>query len=170
MISSELDSLFSQYYNRAKSVDFPAFLGDKTTCTPFNATPYITHLSTFLQEHVEHTRRLFATRLNAAIMALDEAGICVEIVLVGGSFLDSKVIPGDLDCVLFYSLKNEQTTLDLQQWQLQRKGEGLDARLIPMDTSPLLTLKAALFFAVLYTQRKNLEGIPTGLILIDCKR
>ncbi|UMZ09507.1 hypothetical protein I9018_18395 [Pseudomonas sp. MPFS] len=170
MASSTLDSILLQHYNKARSVDFPAFIDNKATSTPLNSAPYITHLSEFSKELLDPVRHSFRAQLIAAIDELRESGILVEIVLIGGSFLDTTVTPGDLDCVLFYSVEDEQFTLDLQQWQLKVKDEHLDARLIPVDTNPLFTLKAALFFAVLYTQRKTPGGLPTGLILIDCKR
>ena len=170
MTTNDFDALLLQHYTTAKAVDFPAFIGDKSICTPINSSPYITPISTFLEERKDPKRSLLCARLSAAITDLSHSGVCVETVLIGGSFLDANVIPGDLDCVLFYSLGANTTTLDLQQWQRRAKAQDLDARLIPMDTNPLIMWKAALFFAVLYTQRKNAEGVPTGLILVDCNR
>ncbi|MCF5141570.1 hypothetical protein FEM54_24800 [Pseudomonas edaphica] len=169
MTHTDLDSIFSQHYANAKTLEFPAFIGNKSTCNPINSTPYITSLSRFFAEPKDPKRRLLCARLKAAIAELAMADISVEIILIGGSFLDSTVIPGDLDCVLFYSMNAETSVLDLQQWQRQMKAQDLDARLIPMDTHPLIMWKSALFFSVLYTQRKNGDGVPTGLILLDCK-
>ena len=170
MANTDLDSLFSQHYSNAKTMEFPAFIGNKATCNPINSAPYLTSLSRFFEEPKDPKRSLLCARLKTAIAELAMADIVVEMILIGVSFLDSTVIPGDLDCVLFYSLSAETSTLDFQQWQYQMKKQDLDARLIPMDSNPLIMWKAALFFAVLYTQRKNAEGVPTGLILIDCKR
>lgn len=170
MTNTDLDAIFSQHYSNAKTMDFPAFIDKTSICNPINSTPYITSLSKFFEEPKDPKRSLLCERLKTAIAELEMTDIGVEIILIGGSFLDSTVIPGDLDCVLFYSLSSETSTLDFQQWQHQMKKQDLDARLIPMDSNPLIMWKAALFFAVLYTQRKSAEGVPTGLILIDCKR
>ncbi|POA51827.1 hypothetical protein C1889_25540 [Pseudomonas sp. FW507-12TSA] len=107
--------------------------------------------------------------MKLSISELKDAGLSIDIALIGGSFLTLKSTPGDLDAVLFYSLKKEEIAFPLDQWQRAQKLKGLDVRLVPMDTRPILTLKMALFFALLYTHRKN-DGLTTpGLVLIDCK-
>ncbi|WP_237499213.1 hypothetical protein, partial [Pseudomonas edaphica] len=63
MTHTDLDSIFSQHYANAKTLEFPAFIGNKSTCNPINSTPYITSLSRFFAEPKDPKRRLLCARL-----------------------------------------------------------------------------------------------------------
>jgi hypothetical protein len=169
MPADELDTLLSCYYNQASKRAFPAFLDSDITSTPLNSAPYVTSLSHFCEAYPSPPRQGLAAQLKLSISELNDAGLSVDIALVGGSFLTLKSTPGDLDIVLFYSLNKEEIAFPLDQWQRAQKLKGLDVRLVPMDTRPILTLKMALFFALLYTHKKYDGRTTPGLVLIDCK-
>jgi hypothetical protein len=156
-----------EHFVEAKRKGFPAFPKDIASCTPLNATPYVVTLDRFLSEEWADERRVLLDRLVAAIDRLRKEGLGVELLLVGGSFLDPRKTPNDLDCVIFYSRPTE-IALDLISWQDEQKARSLDLRLLPIDIDPVIVLKTALFFGVLYTRGNEAHPQLRGLLLVDC--
>lgn len=132
-----------------------------------NATPYVVTLERFLSEDWADERRGMLDALVAAIARLRNEGLGVELLLVGGSFLDPGKTPRDLDCVIFYSRPTE-ITLDLVSWQDEQRALKLDLRLLPIDIDPVIVLKTALFFGVLYSRGSGTHTQLRGLLLVDC--
>lgn len=156
-----------KHFVEAKRQGFPAFPKDIPSCTPLNATPYVVSLERFLSEDWTDERRVLLSGLVAAMDRLRGEGLGVELLLVGGSFLDPGKTPNDLDCVIFYSRPTE-IALDLVAWQDDQKAAGLDLRLLPIDIDPVVVLKTALFFGVLYTRGSEAHPQLRGLLLVDC--
>jgi hypothetical protein len=161
-----LSDLESQY-QRARECGFPAFVQSIDESTPLNATPYVVSLRQFVAGDWPAGRRALLDALLATIARLPQHGARAEIVLVGGSFLDASRSPRDLDAALFYSRCGDAPP-DLAQLQDELRASCLDLRLLPLDIAPVMVLKMALYFGVLYTRGREAQPQLRGLVLVDC--
>lgn len=157
------------HYREAKSQGFPAFVTAIEESTPLNATPYVVSLSKFIESSWSSSRQTLIEALVSALAQLRGGGLRAEVLLVGGSFLDTGKSPRDLDCVIFYSRESD-SSIDLGRWQHDQRVLGLDVRLLPIDIDPVMVLKMALFFGVLYTRGKGAQLQLRGLVLVDCSK
>lgn len=135
---------------------------------PVNAAPYVASFEQLSDVFASDVRRPMFESLRRALAELRSAGVQVRVVLIGGSLLDRERVPRDLDCVLFYARPDETAAMDLGRWQAKQRSLGLDARLIPIDVDPLIVLKSAIYFGLLYSQRKQPGLPPRGMVLVDC--
>lgn len=160
---SELESHFAE----AKRQGFPAFIAGIDASNPLNSTPYVVSLSAFVAQDWGRARRGMVESLAAAVTHLTDAGLGVEALLIGGSFLDPRKKPRDLDCVIFYS-RQADLDINLLTWQAGQHSRGLDVRLLPIDIDPVMVLKMAVYFGVLYTRGRDDSPQMRGLVLVDC--
>ncbi len=158
-----------EHYLEALERGFPAFVQSIEDSTPINATPYVTTWSDFMRQEFAPPKRALVDALQGAIQELLDSGLRAEILLIGGSFLMSDAVPKDLDCVLYYTCEPE-TKIDLLRRQADFRAVGLDMRLLPIEMDPVMVLKTALFFGVLYTRGREASPQLRGLVLVDCSK
>lgn len=170
-MDASLDEIFPQVrkaYVRAVSEDFPAFLDSIDLSTPLNASPYLVGLTEFVTRQRDPGRDQLVARLQDALNNLRDMGANPQALLIGGSFLDSTQTPHDLDCVVYY--ESETRPSGLARWQLKQHDRGLDLRLVPIDSDPILVLKMTLFFGALYGRGRGALPALRGTLLVDCGR
>lgn len=150
----------------------PLFLdGDIARSSPGNASPYLMDEASFHRIYaVGEVRRALANHLRHALEALD-AHCRFQAMLIGGSMLDlSNHAPRDLDAVVFYAAKegatSETIAESLGDLTERAKTHGLDLRFVPTDASPLITIKAACYFAMLYASDRTHTAARKGALLI----
>lgn len=171
-MDATLEELFPEIrraYLRATEKHFPAFLDSIDAGTPLNATPYIVGLTEFLNCDRDLCRARLVAQLDRSLNDLRNMGAQPQIVLVGGGFLGPSEAPKDLDCVVFYECETPVSP-GLASWLSKQQHLGLDMRLIPLDTNPILVLKMALFFGALYGRGRGVAPAMRGLLLVDCAR
>lgn len=154
------------HYRVAHAAGFPAFVTSIDDSTPLNATPYVVSLTQFAAGDWSGLRRVLVDALIAAIDALAQWQVRAELILVGGSFLDAATVPRDLDCTIFYT-RDGDARADLAAWQRAQRAHGLDVRLMPLHADPVIVLKTAIYFGVLYTRGRGPHPQMRGLVLID---
>lgn len=150
----------------------PLFLdGDIARSSPGSASPYLIDEANFYRIFaVGDARRALADRLRAALETL-ETHCRFQAMLVGGSMLDLNVqAPRDLDAVVFYAAQDGVASPTIAE-ALSRlteasKAHGLDLRFVPTDASPLITIKAACYFAMLYASDRADVAARKGALLI----
>lgn len=167
MQASSVFAGLESHFLQAQRLGFPAFIGSIEQSTPLNATPYVVSMAQFDAIDWPLDRRPLLDALKTAVAQLPDNGLRAELILVGGSFLDPRLSPHDLDCALFYS-RDTDCTVNLNLLQEQLRTTGLDIRLLPLDIEPVMVLKMALFFGVLYTRGRGAQPQLRGLVLIDC--
>lgn len=158
------------WLEQASARGFPPWLGPIAAATPLNATPYVAALTSLRSGNVLAHRSRLVVALVAALDELRSRSVMPVAALIGGSVLDAAPEPGDLDCVIFYAMKagDEAPVGWLKEAQSAWRSRGLDARLIPADTDPLMLIKATSFFTSLYARTKTSDRLTRGLVLIDC--
>jgi hypothetical protein len=159
----------AEAYRRAADLGFPAFIHRIDESTPINATPYVVSLTDFLGEELTPVKRKLRNALASSLAELPAMGLRAEILLIGGSFLALESVPNDLDCVLYYSRRTPPST-DLALWQAKRRALGIDLRLVPIEMEPVMVLKTAIFFGVLYAGGRAVHPELRGVVLVDCSR
>lgn len=160
------DTLFA----KAKERGFPAFLDGDRRSTPLNATPYIASLDELDVRDGSEKRSILLRNLRIGLMELEEIGLHALAILIGGSFLDQRKDPGDLDCIVFYATGLEPNLTVGSDWQIKQRARGIDARLVPLDSDPIVLLKSALFFGALYSRPTGEHESTRGLVLVDCQK
>lgn len=156
---------------RAASQHFPPFVGPEQESTPLNATPYIAHLSEAGTEGFLSNREGFIEQLRVGLARLAALSARPVAALLGGSALDAKPDPSDLDCVVFYEADEAHPPSGSALLDLQRalKRRRLDIRFVPIDGDPLLLIKIVSYFTILYSKSRESLSIKRGLVLLDCR-
>lgn len=165
---------------RAATAGFPAFIMPVQHSTAFNATPYVMSFKGFCSTLAALPNR--SQPLSALHYVLAEArrlAVEVSLILVGGSVLDpANAHPRDIDCVLLYHAAQPCVAVRadcLVDLQFRGKQIGADVRFIPLDSDPLILVKAVSFFTTLFGESKPIDGVTQcrhlrGLLLVDCRR
>lgn len=154
--------------------DTPAFTGDDVyASSPSTSSPYvITDSKLRALLGVNPGRRHLADRLLTAKIELSRHCL-VHAILLGGSFVRlSKSAPKDCDGVVFYSLREssdpDEAISGIETTVNTLKSQGLDLRVVPVDGDPLVTIKAACYFSLLYSADRFDREVKHGsLLLID---
>lgn len=160
-------------YGDAEQRGFPAFSANIRATTPINSLPYVTTFQRFRERYTDERRNQLLVRLDQVMQRARVLGVSIDYMLCGGSFTQLDKTPNDLDCVLFYRLSPEAAVAapDLQQLQVVAIKAGVDCRLIPLDGSPLVLLKSAIYFGLLYALEMREPDYPpvvgSGPILIS---
>jgi hypothetical protein len=160
-------SPFRDSFVEAYKRGFPPLLDVVAKSTMSNASPYVCSVAEFSALcGVGARRKELSDVLQRALADLLSRHAEVVGLLVGGSFIDTQVVdPGDLDCVCFYRASEGFRADEMSGLTPKYKHLDLDIRFIPADSDPLLLIKAAAFFTLLYTARRG--GEPSrGTILV----
>jgi hypothetical protein len=164
-------SIFTEFYEVGLSKGFPAFFDDQNHSTPLNAAPYVTDLNELLNSlgTNQHRRRLAKELLSALEIAKSGNFIFIHAIF-GGTFIDKAVSrPNDIDCAFFYKCRTNASQCDFTKLQIsqdQAKNSNIDIRYFPIDADPILAIKAAIFFGILYSCDKIDPVIRKGCVLV----
>lgn len=148
---------------------YPAFLFGPANSTPINSTPYVSTLDHLRADAFGDESHSLVQALRDCLDDLSRTGATARVVLIGGSALDPERVPNDLDCVVFYEGSPSSPDHPIGAWLQRTRDARLDVRLVPLDGDPILTLKSALFFGALYSQRYGEHDHTKGLLLVDCR-
>ena len=161
-----LQSAFDFAYSEAARLGFPAYLKAIEESQPANSAPYVTRLSE-LPEVFQDTERLrLLNALEVLIARLNDLGNRVHSLLIGGSFLDLRRTPKDLDALV---LCESGTSLKpASELVKEARASGLDLRLFPIDGNPTVVVKMVSFFTILYTSDRLDLKRRNGIVLVDC--
>jgi hypothetical protein len=168
-----LNTILSEAYEHAEQRGFPPFSGNIKATTPVNSLPYVTTFQRFRARYTDERRHQLLSRLDRVLQRARDLGVIIEYMLCGGSFILLDKTPNDLDCVLFYRLAPEAAAAvpDLQELQIVAVKRGVDCRLIPLDGSPLVVLKSAIYFGLIYALEMREQDHPAvvgcGPILVS---
>lgn len=112
-----------------------------------------------------------------ALCRLMTADLRVPCALIGGSFVQAdRSHPKDLDCVLYYAMR-EAPAVGLEGLQAARRyaaGADIDARFVPLDADPLVLIRMTSFMTSLYHAHRpgaRPASPEPGLLLVsldDC--
>ena len=155
----------------ARVSGFPPLWSPDHFNTPINASPYVVRMAQFLSIAGRwEGRQALADNLRMALE--QESLVAPELILIGGSFMDSLVVaPNDIDTVWLYRAR-EDLAVDakaLRDRQVRLKASRVDARFIPSDGDPLVLVKAIAFFTLLYSKGKTSREISRGMLLLDLR-
>jgi hypothetical protein len=156
---------------------FDHFTTDADFSSPANSSPFITNRNKFAAWSARWPRRraLFQA-LEGRLQEARSAGVEIVCAMIGGSFLDAdNPAPKDIDAVAFYRLRGgaEVDAAALKALERSAKSDDVDMRFIPADGSPLVLIKCAAFFALLYARGRHRGPrqmdlrSPRGTVLID---
>lgn len=156
---------------KAEKLFFPPFTGPVSESTPLNASPYLANLRDLREGAFLSTRRILVDKFIAAIEQLSDYAVTPIAALLGGSAIGPKPQPKDLDCIVFYEstggalLRSDGLQVFQKRWKLC----GVDMRVIPADSDPILLIKTVSFFTTLYSKNPGELMAVRGLVLIDCR-
>jgi len=169
--ASNLRSRLDQAYGKIRDDRFSIFPSEgERSATPLNSYPF--HVS-WANLHADWAFTARRAKLVENLQALHQAIIKRDIrpagFLIGGSFSDRSVEdPRDIDAVSYYA-GHVAVQKDLLS-TLQRKAKrelSIDTRFIPVDTDPLLLIRATAFFSLLYSKKEGSNQITRPLIFLD---
>lgn len=167
-----MDAFYRQQeaiFSQAAESGLPPFPQDISESTSGNATPYVVSLAVFLRTYYAdpvRARLLNSLRgLLARVEALSVEPICL---LVGGSFLAGAARPKDIDCICFYTAERACSDFARLLAELAPGAirGGVDVRFVPLDSDPILALKACAFFSVLYSRTRASADVSRGTVLV----
>jgi hypothetical protein len=156
---------------KAERLFFPPFTGPVNESTPLNASPYLANLRDLRDGTFLSARRILVDKFIAAIEQLSDYAVTPIAALLGGSAIGPKPQPKDLDCIVFYEstggapLRSDGLQMFQKRWKLC----GVDIRVIPADSDPILLIKTVSFFTTLYSESRGELMAARGLVLIDCR-
>jgi hypothetical protein len=165
------DSLEAHFERAAQSGFAPFPLGVPES-DPLNSTPFFCSFGDFCRlAEVSHQRLEILNSAKWLIRDSLENDLDVLLLMVGGSFLDiSNLAPNDLDCVIFYKLRDGALSIPTE-WMSSIRGRAkekrIDARFVPADANFLVLIRSALYFAALYGEAKA-GSSRRGVLLVDC--
>ncbi len=165
------ETLHSEF-EKAVTNGFLAFPEGVDNSNPLNSTPFFSSFLEFSNRmDFSRRRKTLLVRLAALIKEISEQSIEPQVVMIGGSFLDtSNPSPNDIDCVIFYR-SGFQSIATAGQWMStirdRAKAVRLDARFVPTDGNFIVLLRSAIYFASLYRESKN-GAESRGVVLLDC--
>lgn len=86
----------------------------------------------------------------------------IEWCLVGGSFLQTRQAPKDVDALAFYEVAapSDPSTRPSDH-------PGVDLHLCPLDTHPLVLIKRLVYFSNLFGYDRHTGRIDRGTVLVD---
>lgn len=163
-------SFDGHHFSAAALNGMPRFLDAIEASSPRNSSPYVTNEIDFREAFgTSPARQQLLAALEQALT--DMAGVVeISCSLIGGSFIDrNNPIPRDLDVVFFY---RAHPTPSFEPghalMRLSRKLflSGIDARFVPCDSEPWLTVKMASYFTSLYYADRQEFGHQRGLVLL----
>lgn len=159
-------------YRAARAGGFPAFAADIHQSNNMNSSPYVTDLDGFIRDFSQDdTRKRMMGDFLSILNECQGCGIKILSIMIGGSFIrHAASVPKDLDGVLFYAVQDERADIPAFAGIIANaKSHGMDLRAIPVDVDPNLLIRAAAFFAMLYSvDRSNAES-RRGVVLIQMK-
>ncbi len=157
---------------RALAQGVPLFLdADIAKASPGNASPYLIDNGDFTALFSGSERRAdLIAALRERINSMQPHFI-VHAIMIGGSMLDlSEASPHDLDAVVFYALNTAEASADTARYLAglmhAAKEDDLDLRFVPTDSEPHILIRAACFFAALYSSRRELVDPRKGALLL----
>lgn len=159
-------TLAEGFSHDAGKVGFPNFPVGVAASTPLNSAPFLARLDTLRDRYTSQTHVELLDALEGLIQSSRDFGVRLRVGLLGGSFTDQSARPRDLDCVLFYENARTCGAPPLGKFVEIARAQSLDVRMVPLDASPLVTLKSAVFFGLLYAQSRGGAG-GAGLLLLD---
>ncbi|MFT3791645.1 MAG: hypothetical protein QM741_11335 [Rudaea sp.] len=169
--SMDWKQITGNFFDEASEKGFPVFLGDGGHSTPLNASPYIVEFDRFVDVAKRWSGRgRLVDELRRCRNAAEDIGICIELILIGGSFTDLRnASPHDLDSLWLYRARGTDPVCaeKLKTLQNDSRRNGIDCRFVPFDGEPALLVKAVSFFTVLYSINKRQMTLDRGLILLD---
>ena len=169
---SEWRAALHRHFRRALRAGFPVLGTSEHRSTLFNSTPYVVAYAEFVQRAATWPGRAdLVGALQECYSHAQAAGVVVDAMLIGGSFLDLEgEPPRDIDGVWLYrSAHGRGNDVEhLVALQKRFKAHSVDVRFVPLDSDPILLLKAVSFFSILYTKRKGEMAHSRGLLLVDC--
>jgi len=169
--SAALRERLNDAYAEIRNAGFPIFPpGGERSATPLNCYPF--HVSwTNLRADWAFTKRRaeLVESLGTFRRLITDRGINSPGLLIGGSFADRGVeAPRDVDAVTYYAgeLPGEADVLSTLQRQAKRE-LSIDTRFIPVDTDPMLLIRATAFFSLLYSKKEGSSQITRPLVFLD---
>jgi hypothetical protein len=157
---------------RAESMGFPCFLQVVEESFPFNTAPYLVRWTEFERLAIADRRVALLSELKGLLQDLSRF-IHIDCMMIGGSFIRvQRESPGDLDVVIFYrarAIGQSPTASILRDAVKTALQQGVDARLVPLDGPPVITVKLIAFFAILYTTSRDGSDRP-GMIVVEPPR
>ena len=125
--------------------------------SPFSSSPFVLSLDEFLMTENARSRPDLVQAIQAYLKNLTQIGLQAKFLLIGGSFIDRFDVARDVDGVCFYQIDlqdkegNFKNLPSLFRVQEYGKESGIDMKLVPIDHDPLLMLRAAIYFSVLFS-------------------
>ena len=129
------------------------FEGEVSAASPFNSAPYQLGLADLTRTYSSTQRRAeLLLALKDLLTALSKEGIQVKFLLGGGSFFDElQEDPKDIDCLIFYVAQPGANFAAANAACRLALVSGIDSRMVPVDSEPMLPIKMAAFFTMLYS-------------------
>lgn len=154
---------------RASRSGFPCFLHAVEESFPFNTAPFLVRWSEF-ERLAKPGRRLELLFAMESLLRDLRRWIHIDCMMIGGSFIRAQCeSPGDLDIIIFYrahAIDPCPATLVLRDIIRAASRQGIDARLVPLDGPPAITVKLIAFFSILYTTSRD-DPVRPGMIIVE---
>ena len=171
----QLVEAFRVSSSKAKSAPRPpVFLEPIAQACTENSSPYLDDFSQFEARFRDSGKRArLLDRLKELLAELRTHSIEPEAMLVGGSFVDLSVEPGDVDALIVYSIGKDADPGDATRFLGKLRThprDGLDVRFCPSDVGPVLLIKSVCFFHTLYMQTRDGRPLSKGsfLVVLTC--
>jgi hypothetical protein len=155
---------------RAES-SFPRFVLPIEQCGVETSSPVPVTVAELWRFAAAWPRRLVLMDRFMTIVGILGEQANVHGALIGGSFLNANVDePRDLDCLIYYSAK-AQAGLALPGCLLNARTTGhrlgIDLRVAPTDSDPMLLVRMTSFMSNLFLARRAGDDSSRGLVLLD---
>lgn len=167
--SSSIRHYLGAAYAMARSSGFAFFPQGERRSTPLNAYPFHLRLNDLDRDwSFSSRRRQLSANVRVLLTWLEETNAAPFAMLVGGSFADRSVAsPSDLDAVLYY-MYAPISVVHLEELQAKSKVElDIDVRMIPVDGDPLLVIRTAAYFGILYSKIEGSMTIVRPPLYVD---
>lgn len=155
----------------ARDAGLPPFTAPLGRETPLDSSPYVYDVARFADAFAgSEQRRVLLTALLTRVAALEQAGIRVDLLLVGGSFLRLGQEPRDIDALGVYTLTCDPEAGAAALSQAMARGDMADLHLCPADAHPAVLIKRAIYFSNTFAYDKGTGALDRGIVMVVPRR
>ena len=132
-----------------------------------DSSPHVLMWDDFLMQFgSSEQRRIMINMLHSHLHNLKNHGITVDILLIGGSFVNNDAIPNDIDALIPYQIGPSCDIEQAIEFLHSPTSPELDVRYVPQDADSAIFIKMISFFTLLYSYDTNSNHLSKPVYIL----
>lgn len=133
-----------------------------------DSSPHVLMWDDFLMLFAsDEQRRIMIDMLHSHLHNLENHGIIVDTLLIGGSFVNNDAVPNDIDALIPYKIDSSCDTEQAIEFLRSPAPPELDLRYVPQDADTAIFVKFISFFTLLYSYDINNNHLSKPVYILQ---